>query len=108
MTISTERFFSRYAGSTSKPFVVEVTDEDGSLLDLTGDTATMTMRKAKGVGAVMVALPNSNLPGLAGVFSFQPTVAHVSSPGEYVVTVDMVLSGKPDVGRFVFTINPAT
>lgn len=108
MTLSTVRFPNRFAGSAFKPFVVEVRDSDGTLRDLTGQTATMTIRKVKGVNAVMDAQANNNTPDASGLFSFQPSAAQVSSPGEYVVTVIMTLSGLPEVARFGLKIVPVT
>ncbi|NQY04264.1 MAG: hypothetical protein HRT76_13565 [Halieaceae bacterium] len=108
MPVSRERFPNRYAGSAFQPFVVEVRNANGKLRPLTGQSATFTIRKAKGVASVAEALPNSNTPDASGTFEFQPTAAMVSSPGEYVVTVIMMLNGLPEVGRFGLTLDPAT
>ncbi len=108
MTISTERFPNRFAGSAFMPFVVQVRKDDGSVEDLTGQSATLTIRKSKGVAAVAVAIPNDNVPDTKGLFSFPATPSQVESPGEYTLTVNMNLDGLPEVGRFALTIDPAT
>ena len=105
---STERFPNRFAGSTFDAFEVKVKNADGSLKDLTGDTATITLRRARGGAAAMDSVAHTGTPGVAGVFSFPPTAAHVASPDEYVATVDMVIDSKAEVGRFKLTIDPAT
>lgn len=108
MTLSTERFPNRFAGSAFIPFDVQIRNADGTPADLTGQSATLAIRKAKGVAAVAIAISNSNVPDTLGIFSFQPTPAQVLSPGEYVMTVTMDLDGLPEVGRFMLTIDPAT
>lgn len=105
---SSERFPSRFAGSTYDDFEVLVKNPDGSIKDLTNDTATITVRRVRGGAPAMDAVAHTGTPGVAGVFLFPPTAAQIASPDEYVVTVDMVLDTKPEVGRFGLTIDPAT
>ncbi len=107
MPISRERFPNRFAGSAFQPLKLQVENADGSLRDLDGDTATITIRKVKGSQTPVSGLAHSNVPGTAGVFEFQLTAAQVASPGEYVTTVTMTLSGLPEVARLGFTIDPA-
>ncbi len=108
MPISRERFETRFAGSAFQPLKLRVENADKSIRDLTGDTATLTLRKARGTTAVVTALGNTNTPGTAGEFEFQLTAAQVQSPGEYVATVTMMLGGVPEVGRLGLTLEPAT
>ena len=102
-----DRFPSRFAGSEFQPFALNVFEEDGSPRDLTGDTATFTIRLANGKGPVVAASAHTNVPGAAGVFEFQPTAAQMAQPGEYVVTIAMTLSGRAEVSRKGFLIKPA-
>ena len=105
---TSERFPNRNAGSTFDAFEVKVLNADGSLKDLTGDTATITLRRTRGGAAAMAAVAHTGTPGVLGVFLFPPTGPQVASPDEYVATVDMVLDTKAEVGRFKLTIVPAT
>lgn len=105
---TSERFPSRFAGSTFDAFEVKVLNADGSLKDLTGDTATITLRRTRGGAPAMDAIAHTGTPGVAGVFQFPPTGPQVASPDEYVATVTMQLDSKEEVGRFKLTIDPAT
>ncbi len=107
MPASLEYFDNRYAGSAFEPLKIELQNVDGSLRNLTGETATFTIRKVKGVRAVVDAAAHTNTPGVAGQFEYQPAAADVSSPGEYTVKIVMQLSGLPKVVVYGLTIDPA-
>ena len=102
-----QRFDTRLAGSAFEPFVVGVEEISGAPRDLTGDTAAWTFRKLGGAIAAVDAAPQTNAPDGTGDFEFQATPAQLSSPGEYLVTVVMMLSGMRAVANYGFTIDPA-
>ncbi len=102
-----DRFRERFAGSNFLPLVVNVKTASGSAFNLTGASSLWTIRSVSGKNAVVDAAANTNTPGTGGTFEFQPTVAQVSEPGEYAVTVVMTIAGNQHVSRFGLHINPA-
>ncbi len=102
-----DRFPDRYAGAAFRPFVVFVKGSGGGLFDLTGSTATWTLRRVGAVPSIEDAA-HTNTPGVGGRFEFKATAAQISQHGEYTATIRMTYSvgAEPDVTVMGQTILP--